>query len=90
STIQIGCCAPGAYWPILADLVVGSNKCQSDTEAINDFWGMENSWAVPTDIPQSERVANGLSDTIAWHFPLESDRKLEVFQYVATNWAVHS
>ncbi|GBM22739.1 hypothetical protein AVEN_81493-1 [Araneus ventricosus] len=32
----------------LADLVVGSNKCQSDTEAINDFRGMENSWAVPT------------------------------------------
>ncbi|GBN02454.1 hypothetical protein AVEN_141617-1 [Araneus ventricosus] len=69
-------------------MVVGSNKCQNDTEAINDFRGMENSWAVPTDLPPSERVANDLS--IAWHFPFESDRKLDVFEYVATNWAVHT
>ncbi|GBM69418.1 hypothetical protein AVEN_261265-1 [Araneus ventricosus] len=74
----------------LADLVVGSNKCQSDTEAINDFRGMENSWAVPTHLLQSEGVANDLSDTIASDFPLESERKLDVFEYVATNWAVHT
>ncbi|GBM60421.1 Cytochrome P450 4V2 [Araneus ventricosus] len=74
----------------LADLVVGSNKCQSDTEAINDFKGMENSWAVPTHLLQSEGVANDLSDTIASDFPLESERKLDVFEYVATNWAVHT
>ncbi|GBN28798.1 hypothetical protein AVEN_15183-1 [Araneus ventricosus] len=30
---------------------------------------MENSWGVPTDIPESERFANDLSDIIAWHFP---------------------
>ncbi|GBM51559.1 hypothetical protein AVEN_184883-1 [Araneus ventricosus] len=74
----------------LADLVVGSNKCQSDTEPINDFRGMENSWAVPTHLLQSEGVANDLSDTIASDFPLESERKLDVFEYVATNWAVHT
>ncbi|GBM73150.1 hypothetical protein AVEN_30041-1 [Araneus ventricosus] len=74
----------------LADLVVGSNKCQSDTEAINDFRGMENGWAVPTHLLQSEGVANDLSDTIASDFPLESERKLDVFEYVATNWAVHT
>ncbi|GBL71152.1 hypothetical protein AVEN_161345-1 [Araneus ventricosus] len=74
----------------LADSVVGSNKCQSDTEAINDFRGMENSWAVPTHLLQSEGVANDLSDTIASDFPLESERKLDVFEYVATNWAVHT
>ncbi|GBN45773.1 hypothetical protein AVEN_104007-1 [Araneus ventricosus] len=74
----------------LADLVVGSNKCQSDTEAINDFRGMENSWAVPTHLLQSEGVANDLSDTIVSDFPLESKRKLDVFEYVATNWAVHT
>ncbi|GBM92501.1 hypothetical protein AVEN_7874-1 [Araneus ventricosus] len=73
---------PGAHSPILADLVVGSNKCQSDTEAINDFRGMENSWAVPTHLMQSEGVAND--------FPLESERKLDVFEYVATNRAVHT
>ncbi|GBN97228.1 hypothetical protein AVEN_82098-1 [Araneus ventricosus] len=81
---------PGAHSPILADLVVGSNKCQSDTEAINDFRGMENRWAVPTHLLQSEGVANDLSDTIASDFPLESERKLDVFEYVATNWAVHT
>ncbi|GBO03680.1 hypothetical protein AVEN_169721-1 [Araneus ventricosus] len=85
-----GLLRPGAHSPILADLVVGSNKCQSDTEAINDFRGMENSWAVPTHLLQSEGVANDLSDTIASDFPLESERKLDVFQYVATNWAVHT
>ncbi|GBL83222.1 Alpha-N-acetylglucosaminidase [Araneus ventricosus] len=74
----------------LADLVVGSNKCQSDTEAINDFRGMENSWTVPTHLLQSEGVANDLSDTIASDFPLELERKLDVFEYVATNWAVHT
>ncbi|GBN23106.1 hypothetical protein AVEN_232587-1 [Araneus ventricosus] len=51
---------------------------------------MENSWAVPTHLLQSEGVANDLSDTIASDFPLESERKLDVFQYVATNWAVHT
>ncbi|GBM35896.1 hypothetical protein AVEN_6433-1, partial [Araneus ventricosus] len=84
------CLRPGTHSPILADLVVGSNKCQSDTEAINDFRGMENSWAVPTHLLQSEGVANDLPDTIASDFPLESERKLDVFEYVATNWAVHT
>ncbi|GBO31417.1 hypothetical protein AVEN_272048-1 [Araneus ventricosus] len=51
---------------------------------------MENSWAVPTHLLQSEGVANDLSDTIASDFPLESERKLDVFEYVATNWAVHT
>ncbi|GBN87057.1 hypothetical protein AVEN_110475-1 [Araneus ventricosus] len=51
---------------------------------------MENSWAVPTHLLQSEGVANDLSDTIASDFPLESERKLDVFEHVATNWAVHT
>ncbi|GBN73976.1 hypothetical protein AVEN_180671-1 [Araneus ventricosus] len=51
---------------------------------------MENSWAVPTHLLQSEGVTNDLSDTIASDFPLESERKLDVFEYVATNWAVHT
>ncbi|GBN53023.1 hypothetical protein AVEN_27659-1, partial [Araneus ventricosus] len=51
---------------------------------------MENSWAVPTHLLQNEGVANDLSDTIASDFPLESERKLDVFEYVATNWAVHT
>ncbi|GBN67114.1 hypothetical protein AVEN_85058-1 [Araneus ventricosus] len=67
-----------------------ADSSRSNTEAINDFRGMENSWVVPTDLPQSKRVANDLSDTITLHFPLESDRKLDAFQYVATNCAVHT